>query len=126
MVDGGYGSAVAAHTQPTDQVHHPPEHFLLWSASDFQRNPEAHMKQMVRWLGMDAEEINTHMELKRDIGAAAYLVRELPVGLQAQLQAVFAAHNERLFQLLTARGFAAFAQHLKTQWARAAALSVAR
>lgn len=80
------------------------------------------MKQMVRWLGLDADEIYTHVELKRDIGAAAYLVRELPTGLQAQLHAVFAAHNERLFALLRAKGFATFAQHLQQQWARAAAL----
>lgn len=82
------------------------------------------MKQMVRWLGMDPEEINTHVELKRDIGAAAYLVRELPIQLQAQLQAVFVTHNKRLYEFLESKGFGELAKVLKKQWGRLATLRV--
>lgn len=81
------------------------------------------MKQMVRWLGMDPEEINTHVELKRDIGAAAYLVRDLPIRLQAQLHSVFLAHNERLYDFLTAKGFGKLAKLLRRQWMRAAGMT---
>lgn len=91
---------------------------MLWSASDFQANPEAHMKQLVRWLGMDDGEINTHVELSRDIGAVAYLVDPLPPTLHERLHAVFAQHNARLFAFLKDRGFGVLAQHLQQQWTK--------
>ncbi len=107
------------HTLYTPQVHHPPEHFLLWSASDFKLNPEAHMKQLVRWLGMDAYEINTHVQLSQDIGAVAYLVDTLPPTLHTRLHAVFQQHNMRLFAFLRNKGWGLFAKHLQQQWDKA-------
>lgn len=96
--------------------HFKPSQFLIWSSKDFHhvrecsavprcihtstttQNPEAHMSQLVEWLGLPLESINTEVKLSRTIGSAMY-ISKIPRDLTAKFDTFYKPHNERLFQV---------------------------
>ncbi len=56
------------------------------------------MSQLVEWLGLPLQDINTEVKLSRTIGSAMY-ISKIPKDLVAKLNNFYKPHNERLFQV---------------------------
>lgn len=56
------------------------------------------MSQLVEWLGLPLEDINTEVKLSRTIGSAMY-ISKIPKDLVAKFNNFYKPHNERLFQV---------------------------
>lgn len=60
------------------------------------------MSQLVEWLGLPLQDINTEVKLSRTIGSAMY-ISKIPRDLVAKLDNFYKPHNERLFQVCRVR-----------------------
>lgn len=61
------------------------------------------MSQLVEWLGLSLEDINTEVKLSRTIGSAMY-ISKIPKDLVAKFNNFYKPHNERLFQVCASWG----------------------
>lgn len=76
--------------------------FLVWSSEEFERNPKAHMKKFVEFVGEDTndsdESVIDYKHHQRDY------ITEIPDDVKMRLLTFFQSHNERLFELLKSKG----------------------
>ena len=82
---------------------YPASSFMIWSSEEFENLPNFYMRKMVRWLGLDEEDI-TKMKINGKHHKRSY-VADVPSDLKLELNKFFKEHNENLFQLLQEKGF---------------------
>jgi hypothetical protein len=103
----------------------PATSFRVWVSEDFKADPAAHIQELAAWLGLDPAAL--HPKLQQASGGSSSRPVFKPVharkyegSAQAEVvervRAFLSPHNQRLFELLEAKGFGDVAARLRQLW----------
>lgn len=98
----------------------PASQVMVWVSEDFKADPAAHMRQLVAWLGLDADGLAPKLRpgapLLRPVHVREYEAQP-PPDVSGALRAFYEPHNERLFQLLARKGYGHVVERMRIAWA---------